>query len=205
MKKALLFPVVLLILLATGTAALGAGLLGGTDLMVTPTADTLNSGDVSLGLNFAENDRTYGNLDFGVARDFELGVAVYDNPWDTDLTLRGKYRLLRETASQPALAIGIQDIGADEISPYLVISKTFDGGFRGYLGAGGGSFDGLFAGLSKNFRVTGSQLKQVQLLVEADSHNVNLGTKFMFKEPVSINFGFIDMDRWVLGATLNFN
>lgn len=205
MKKALLFPVMLLILLTTGTAALGAGLLGATDLMVTPTANTLSPGNFGLGLNFVKDRQTYGNFDFGVTKDFEIGVAAYDNRHDTDLTLRGKFRLLRETASQPALAIGIQDIGDDDISPYLVLSKTFDSGFQGYLGAGGGSYDGLFAGLSKNFRVTGSQLKQVQLLVEADSHNLNLGTKLMFKAPVSINFGFIDMDRWVMGATFNFH
>jgi hypothetical protein len=58
MKKALLFPVVLLILLTTGTAALGAGLLGATDLMVTPTANTLSPGNIGLGLNFGKRQIT---------------------------------------------------------------------------------------------------------------------------------------------------
>ena len=209
MKKVLILVLILGLTLVTGSMALGKGLFGVTDLMVTPTTSMLSPGAFGLGLNVAEDDQFLGNLDLGLASDFEMGIAVYGykdahDSRDTDVTVRGKYRLLHENASQPALAIGIEDIGNDDFSPYLVLSKTFqESGVRGYLGAGGGSFDGLFAGISKNFKVTGGALKQVQLLLEADSHNLNLGTRLMLANQTSINFGLVDMDRWVIGATLH--
>ncbi len=209
MKKVLIFVLVLGLTFVTGSMTLGKGLFGVTDLMDTPTTATLGPGAFGLGLNVAEADQFFGNLDLGLANDLEMGIAFYGykdfyGSRDTDVTVRGKFRLLHESSSQPALAIGIEDIGNDDFSPYIVLSKTFqESGVRGYIGAGGGAFDGLFGGISKNFKVTGGAVKQVQLLLEADSNNLNVGTRLMLDNQTSINFGLMDMENWMIGATFH--
>ncbi len=209
MKKVFIFVLGLSLTLVTGSMALGKGLFGVTDLMVTPTTSTLSPGAFGWGLNVAEDHQFFGDLDLGLANDVEMGIALYGykdyyGSRDTDVTLRGKFRLLHESSSQPALAIGIEDVGNDDFSPYIVLSKTFqESGVRGYLGAGGGAFDGLFGGISKNFKVTGGAVKQVQLLLEADTNNVNVGTRLMLDNQIAINFGLVDMKNWIIGATFH--
>lgn len=206
------------LLLIPAGSAFGYGVFGSTDLMVTPSTTTLTPNSAGFALNLGEGDTTHFNLDFGLLPDLEVGLAVLDidddRPWsdggETYVTLRGKYRLLRETASAPALAVGVQDIGEEDldVSPYLVISKNLgsDLGVDGYLGVGGGSIDGIFGGLSKTFRISPAQrgrngLSQIQLILEFDSDNLNFASKFQIGPRAKINFGFYDMDSWVLGLT----
>lgn len=206
-----------LLLISSGTT-LGVGVFGSTDLMVTPSTATLSPNSAGFALNFAEGDVTCFNLDFGLIPDLEIGLSVMDydddRSWsdggETFVTLRGKYRLLRETTSAPALAIGIQDIGEEDLdaSPYLVISKNLgsDVGVDGYLGVGGGQIDGIFGGLSKTFRISPSQrgsnnLSKIQLILEFDSDNMNLVSKFQIGSRTKFNLGFYDMENWVMGIT----
>lgn len=181
----------------------GVGVLGATNLMITPTASTLNPNTMGVAVNLLEGDLSFFNFDYGLTRDLEAGAAIYHYPGYTDISLRIKYQLLGETRSGFGLAIGVEDLGQDEVSPYLTLSKYLaDVGVRGYLGFGGGGFDGPFAGLSKNFGVNGGgSLKQIQLFVEADSMNFNMGAKLMVGSQTKINFGLLDMDRWVVGVT----
>lgn len=206
------------LLLTSAGAAFGYGVFGSTDLMRTPSTATLSPNSASFALNFEEGDTTFFNLDFGLIPDLEVGLSVmdfdYEGPgWhydETYTTLRGKYRLLRETSSAPALAIGIQDIGEEDldVSPYLVISKNFGSDFNvdGYLGVGGGTIDGIFGGLSKTFRISpaqrgGNGLSKIQLILEFDSDNMNFASKFQIGSRTKINFGFYDMENWVMGIT----
>lgn len=198
-------------------AALGFGVFGSTDLMSTPSTATLSPSSAGFALDFGEGDTTFFNLDYGLLPDLEVGLSVIDldddRPWrdgETFITLRGKYRLLRETSSAPALAIGVQDIGEEEIdiSPYLVISKNLgpDLDVDGYLGVGGGGFDGIFGGLSKTFKISptqrgGNNLSQIQLILEFDSENMNFASRFQIGPRAKINFGFYDMENWVMGIT----
>lgn len=189
----------------------GAGVFGWTDLMYTPTPATLKPGVLGLGVNFHEGSLSFFNFDFGVTQNMEFGVAAfnypssYSYPSDTEVTLRGKYQVLHENKSNLGLAVGIEDLGRDDISPYVTLTKGFDEGMRGYLGVGGGSFDGLFGGFSKTFSLAKSssadQLSQVQLFLEADSIGLNIGTKLQLGATTRINFGLEDMDRWVMGVT----
>ncbi len=211
MKKIVgLVTVVVLALALAATSALGAGLYSQTDLMMLPTPDAIRSGDMALALNFMEDDFTQMNFDFGLLTDLEVGIAAYNFDHETDFSVRAKYQLLHEAKSQPSLAVGIQDIGEDDLSPYLVLGKTFaEPGIEGYLGAGGGYFDGLFAGISKTFKIgsarNNNQLQAVQVFAEAVSGDFNLGAKLRLKAPVVVNFGFYDMDRWVLGGTIDLH
>lgn len=212
-----LLTVIGLLLLPTG-AALGYGVFGPTDLMSTPSTMTLSPNSAGFALNFVEGDVTCFNLDYGLIPGLEVGLSVVDYDQDgpgwrydeTFITLRGKYRLLRETASAPALAVGIQDIGEEhiDVSPYLVISKNLgpDLNVDGYLGVGGGEIDGIFGGLSKTFKISPAQrgnnnLSTIQLILEFDSNDLNLASKFQIGSNTSINFGFYDLENWVLGIT----
>lgn len=207
MKKVISLILVFGLLLGISVLSLGYGVFEETDLMTTPTTTTLHQGVVGVAANFAEGKTFYVNCDIGLIPDLEAGVAVFNYPDQTYVSFRGKLRILRETSDSPALAVGIQDLGKDgNISPYLTISKSFpDVGIRGYIGAGGGNFDGIFGGLSKEFasvsRQKGSQLRSVVVFMEGDSHNLNVGAKFALGSNTKINFGLVDMRTWMLGAT----
>ena len=187
------------------SAAFGYGTLGETDQMYTPTPATLSQGSLGIGVNFAQDSLSYFNFDYGLVPDLEAGVAVFNYPDNTRITFRGKFRLLREDKDTPSLTLGIEDIGKDEeLSPYLTVGKTFsDVGIKGYIGVGGGGFDGVFGGLSKTFNTGSSRgsLRSVELYLEADSHALNLGTKLQVGSQTKINFGLVDMERWIFGAT----
>jgi hypothetical protein len=216
-KRFLTLTALIGLLLFPAGAAFGYGVFGSTDLMITPSSATLKPNSAGFALNFAEGDVTSFNLDYGLISDLEIGLSIInyedDRPWRDDLTyvtLRGKYRLLRETSSAPALAVGIQDIGEEDldVSPYLVISKNLgpDLDVDGYLGVGGGQIDGIFGGLSKTFTISPSQrggnnLSRIQLILEFDSDNLNLVSKFQIGPRTKINFGFYDMENWVMGIT----
>jgi hypothetical protein len=192
-------------LFGLSTVSFGYGVFEATDLMTTPTANTLHQGVLGIAANFAEGNLFFLNCDLGLVPDLEAGVSVFNYPGDTYISFRGKFRIIRETADTPALAVGVQDLGSNGVvSPYLTVSKSFsDVGIRGYIGVGGGNFDGLFGGISKEFITSQrkDQLRAVELFLEADSHNMNVGAKFAIGPQARINFGLVDMRNWILGAT----
>ena len=196
----------LVLLFSFTNLTMAAGVLGVTDLMYTPTTTTLAPGQVGAAINFAEDNLNYFNLDLGLVKDFELGVAAFHYPDNTDVSVRAKFRLLEEKRDTPGLAIGIQDVGTDDVSPYLVLSKHFsDAGIDGYIGAGGGWYDGIFGGINKAFYPSkGSGLNRIDLYVEGDSHRLNIGTKLALGSQIKLNLGLVDMDRWMMGATFLF-
>ena len=206
MRRICIFLCLMVMVLSITTVSLGQGILGSTDLMITPRTNTLVPGELGVAVNFGEGDWSNFNFDIGLAKDLEVGLVYYSSDdWD-DLTGRIKYRVLRESSDSPSLTIGVEDLGADEVAPYLVLSKTFaESGIQGYLGGGGGSFDGLFGGIIKTFKVANgkrdsSSLSQVQLILEGDSNGLNIGAKLGLGKQTTINFGLLDMDQWVLGV-----
>jgi hypothetical protein len=198
------------LLLATANVTMAAGVLGVTDLMYTPTTTTLGPNHVGVAVNFGEGELSCFNLDYGLVKDLEVGLAAYHYPDDTQFSIRGKFRLIQEDASNPGLAIGVEDLGSDDISPYIVLSKNFkDVGMDGYIGFGGGSFDGIFGGINKGFYLNHSsksinELSRIDLYLEADSNRLNIGTKLSLGPQAKINFGLVDMDSWMLGVTFLF-
>lgn len=192
---------VLLLLMTGATAVFGYGAVGETDLLITPTTRILNQNALGVAVNFTAGDYRFFNFDFGFTPELEAGLAISNNPDRTHLSFRGKYRLLRDTSNTPSLIVGIQDVGRGFISPYVTLGKVFyNTGVRGYLGVGGGSFNGVFGGISKTFHST--QGNNLELLLEADSYGLNLGGKLLFADSrAKVNFGLVDLDRWVLGLT----
>jgi hypothetical protein len=205
MKRFMVLILVCGLLFGISAVSSGYGIFEATDLMTTPTANTLRQGVLGISANFAQGNSFFLNCDLGLVPDLEAGVSVFNYPGDTYVSFRGKLRILREDADTPALAVGIQDVARDGVaSPYLTISKSFsDVGIRGYIGVGGGNFDGIFGGISKEFVTSNkrSQLRATELFLEADSHNMNVGAKFAIGSQMKLNFGLVDMRNWILGAT----
>lgn len=205
MKRLMILVLVFGLLFGVSAVSLGYGVFEATDLMTTPTANTLHQGVLGIAANFAEGNMFFLNCDLGLIPDLEAGISVFNYPGETYVSFRGKLRIIREGADTPALAVGVQDLGRNGVvSPYLSLSKSFpDVGIRGYIGVGGGNFDGIFGGLSKEFITSRKkgQLRALELFLEADSHNMNVGAKFAIGSQTKINFGLVDMRNWLLGAT----
>lgn len=205
MKRFMVLVLATGLLFGVSTVSSGYGVFEATDLMTTPTANTLRQGVLGVAANFAEGNLFFLNCDLGLVQDLEAGVSVFRYPGETYVSFRGKFRIIRETADTPAMAVGVQDLGSNGVvSPYLTISKSFsDVGIRGYIGIGGGNFDGIFGGISKEFVTSPKKgsLRAVELFLEADSHNLNAGAKLAIGSQARINFGLVDMRNWILGAT----
>ena len=187
---------VLLLFLTCGRAAWGMGRFGATDLMNVPTSGTLSDGGYGLYGNFSEGVSVLG-VDFGVATNLELGVtARVGNGWQ-DASLRVKYHLLSEKRDGFGLAVGIQDVGQYNISPYVVAGMTLTPGLMGYLGVGGGYIEGVFFGLS----MKANSLNGANLFLEYDSESMNLGGRFILANNLGLDVAFADLREVVVGLS----
>lgn len=185
------------VLIATwGQSALGFGRFGATDLMNVPTSGTLSEGAYGLHGNFSGGLAMLG-MDFGLVPDLELGVTAYigDN-WQS-ASLRAKYHLLTEKRDGLGLAIGLQDVGSDTISPYVVAGKTLAHGMQGYLGVGGGQMNGFFFGLDKEL----PSLRGARLFLEFDGQNINLGGRFKLAKNTGLDIGLAGLDSVAVGIS----
>jgi hypothetical protein len=113
-----------------------------TGLNIIPTADVLDPGVVSLqtqsigaGTPWASEAATAVLFEIGFGKGWEAGL---DHPLDDPDTWGNiKYRLWEETKARPALAVGLEAIGADiGIQPYVTAYKSF-GPTRVHFGAFG--------------------------------------------------------------------
>jgi hypothetical protein len=147
-------------LVLAGRASAAPSFFGPTGLLVIPTADALAQTGWNVHLHAIEDLTTYG-ANIGLGRGVELGVTGVDpEGGNTEAVFSGKYQFLMETATAPAVAVGVFDI-ADELDAdvgfYVVVSKSLNqllGGagqyrLRGHIGYGANSIfdDGLFGGL----------------------------------------------------------
>ncbi len=103
---------------------------------------------------------TYGAA-FGIIPNLEVSAVAVSVEDNTEVLLNGKYRLMSETATKPALVVGVMDATQsirDETSAFVLVSKNLTSWaegisgqvakpVKGTLGFGTGVFDGFFAGL----------------------------------------------------------
>ncbi|MGE5598113.1 MAG: hypothetical protein ACM3XS_01880 [Bacteroidota bacterium] len=184
------------LILAFGRSALAVGRFGATDLMYVPTSGTLADGAFGLYGNFSEGWTTLG-MDVGLVPNLEMGVVA--DIWQDvqQASLRAKFHLLVEKKDGFGLTVGVQDIGLDYISPYLVLGKTIANGVQGYLGVGGGWYNGVFCGL--NFQP--SSMRGHSLFLEYDSYTLNLGGRFRLSGGLGVDVGVEDLQHVVVGVS----
>ncbi len=192
---------IILIGLGSGPPATAKGVFSATDLISVPTNRTLAPGKYSLGVHVDEHSRAKVQIDLGVVDNFEFGVAVDLYRHTNDPSVRFKYRLIPETGDRFGLALGIQDIGKDQFSPYLVLGHRlapYD--LRWNAGIGGGELGGLFFGVSKVFPTT--QFPSVTLTGEYDAYGFNLGAKILMNKGLHLNVGVHDLETFMFGLTI---
>jgi hypothetical protein len=192
---------VLLALVSLATvrpAAAAPNFLGATGLLNTPTADVLRHREWNVHVHGTDDFVTYG-ANFGIVENLEIGVTAFDrnHGGGTDALINLKYRLLPETKSVPAIAVGAVDV-TDEFnvdpSIYLVVSKALGklssgaGGYqlRGHVGIGQGIYDGVFGGLDLILT------PRVMLIAEYDSDDFNAGVRFGLTPEVRADLGVLN-------------
>ncbi|HEY8392689.1 MAG TPA: hypothetical protein VIL83_08190 [Capillibacterium sp.] len=201
-KLSYLCLVVLVLLFGSAQSVAAKGLFGGSDFINTPTQRVLSTGAYTIGAHAGEDKWGRIQADFGLVTDFELGAAVDLNQHDNEFSARFKYRLIPESKNSFGLALGIQDIGKERFSPYVVIGSvisTYD--LRWNIGLGGGELGGLFFGMSKVFNP--QEFPQVTLIGEYDAYDLNLGAKILLNKGLLLDVAVIDMDQFVVGLTVS--
>lgn len=201
-QRCLMLIAIMFLSLVSGKAATAKGIFGGTDLINTPTNRVLAPGRYTLGAHLDEASRSQIQLDFGLAPDFELGAALNLGRNHHQFSVGFKYQLIAETRNSFGLALGIQDIGKDRFSPYVVLGHIlapYD--LRWNFGMGGGQLGGIFFGLSKAFNPP--EFPPVTLTGEYDGYGLNFGAKIQIKKGLLLNVGVLDLEDFVVGLTLS--
>jgi hypothetical protein len=191
-----LFPVLIMsmlicsMLIGPAGAVSGPSFNGYTGLLNVPTAYSLSLANYNAGVYF-DNHRTniVGNL--GLLPGLEVGAAsIKPEHAGAELTLNAKYELRGEGTIWPAIAVGVFDIADSfDVSPYMVASKSLTPIGRElfnpmiHVGVGGGSFDGVFAGISADIA------QKVTLMAEYDTEDVNIGARFWVSPNLSVSAG----------------
>ena len=141
--------------------------LGPTGNILTPDTLTAPASGFDIGYHFlsdfgGDTSIVHGNI--GLTPAIEVGASWRDSSGggSGELSVNGKWRFLDETATGPALAVGVLDLTSDAFnndpSIYFVISKNLTAvaedvangqskPLRGTLGIGGGFYDGIFGAL----------------------------------------------------------
>lgn len=138
--------VLLALLPLAACAPAGAqSLYGPGGLFLHPTASMPQKGRLTPGLLVlpqhnpdAGSTRTWisGSVDYGLTDDLELGATVVKVAgWDRDPSFGGyvKYRLMRETLTRPALAVGYTQLGFGDVNTriaFAALRKQFGIGRR---------------------------------------------------------------------------
>ena len=156
-----------------GSAVPALAVFGDYYLIESPTPYSLKVNRWEAGVHTFADGPWVAELHAGAAPGLTLGIDAVENDGGG---LEFKYQLLPGREGSPALALGIADIGRDQVSPYLVIGEKIPGSkdVRWHLGIGGGRFDGLFAGIDAGLNQGHGGLP-VELTAELVNSNLNIG------------------------------
>lgn len=208
MKKIIVLLTVILVFVAV-VPTFANSLQGMRGLIKIPIADTPPEGKFGLNFQVIGSKSSLG-ANYGLWENFEVYLNLdtktdFANP---EVTGGIKARVLRETRTQPSLAIGLKNQNL-----FVVASKTLDyqTNIRGHIGFGTGDnstkgFDGLFLGFSKLYNpitITSSGsstlIPVTNFKVEFFNNEINLGTDFKFNENFIVNIGIIDFEDLTYG------
>lgn len=183
--------------------------VGATGLLLLPSAYVQERSAVSAFIYGSDNFITGGAV-AGVLDKLEIGGTVLDpDGGSTEFLLNGKFQLIREEGSTPAIAVGVVDV-LDELggdpSWYVVASKYFTRAqteqrfaVKGHLGFGGGSLydEEIFAGaeLVLDQRWSG--------IAEYVNSDFNVGVRFA-KEGFAATLALFDLDDFGGGVSYSF-
>lgn len=157
-------------------------------------------------------------LQYGLVPNLEVGASLI-NSHGSDLALNGKYRLLAETATRPAVVAGVFDVtgSVDALSSdpgfYAAISKNItrfatdvagepSKPLRLTLGLGSGVFNGFFAGLDWTLEPRFSLMAEFfGGRLGGDKNVFNAGGRFAITDALRVDAGTIDFKDFTFGAS----
>lgn len=145
---------------------------------------------------------------YGLASNFEAGVSVLNNSGATNIAINGKYRIVTEDGSRPAVlvgvfdAAGIADIVNRNSSLYILVSKNMSsevsqiegapcGPIRLTLGIGSGVYNGAFGGVD--------WIPSSRWRIMADYANGKFGDE---QQMLNLGARYAIGDRWRLDAAI---
>lgn len=183
--------------------------LGPTGLLLTPTAEVLNTCAYNASLHSFEGDIEYA-ANYGIVPKVEVGFSRLP---DENTIINAKYNFLPETPRTIGASFGVMDLtGQEKTTLYAVASKTFPTcdelagiqDFRVNLGLAAGDSDtdiplsGLFGGVAIDLTPSAS------LMFEVDGHNFNYGAHYDFGHGIIGELGFVGPDHdFAIGASYN--
>lgn len=203
--------------LALSSPAAAQSLYGPGGLFLHPTASLPPKGRLTPGLLLlpqhnpeAGSTRTWisGSVDYGLTDDFELGATVVKVAgWDRDPSAGGyfKYRLMRESLTRPAVAVGYTHLDGGHVDTriaFLALRKQFGIGSRRLLVAHlGVQYADIVDGISRNqFQpYAGLELgitSRVSFIVEARPR-----LEHDFGTPLALTLAYRPSENWRLAIT----
>lgn len=179
--------------------------LGPTGLMFVPTADVLPNG----GFNFALNrawETNYLTFNMSLIDNLEFGVTALSGDGWSDTLANLKFRLMPETKTGPAVAVGVNDLADDDgRDAYVSLTKNLASvGFRGTIGLGS---DGLLAGISKELNAVSISKSGrggapgVTFMAELYDDDLNVGVNIGLSPELRAHVYLYDLNEAVLGLS----
>ncbi|MGQ9731601.1 MAG: hypothetical protein ACUVX8_10060 [Candidatus Zipacnadales bacterium] len=168
--------------------------LGSTGAVLTPTTDLPPVESFAVGYHWI-NDTfdSAAKLNVVPIKKLEVGLAYLDpaaGDMDEEVVFNAKYRLVEEDEDNPALMVGVWDIG-DELDQtwYGVISKRFEGEVPIVVnlgGASGDALDGFFGSIKLELH------EDVDVIGEYDSSELNFAVRIRPYTGVTIDLLTVD-------------
>lgn len=186
------------ILLVVAIPAFGASsFIGPSGTILTPDGIVVPSGTWEVGFHRFEvgDGVNVFSLNYGLVPNFEVGVAL-ENNGDDDFSVNAKYRIVQESATQPAVLVGMHNF-EDDTSVYILGSKTLSGQpITLNIGLGSGFYDGVFAGAEL---VVSPRARIMAEIVDSD---FNAGIRYALTDTIRLDAALIDLDDFAFGASL---
>ena len=221
--RVLIVLVVLCLVMAVSVQA-APSYLGPTGNILTPDTLTAPAKGFDIGYHFLSDtfgsdvDRSIVHGNIGLTPAIEVGLSWVDDnhggSGDSDLSVNGKWRFLEETATGPALAVGVLDLTSDAFdnndpSFYFVVSKNLTAvaedvangqskPLRGTLGIGGGFYDGIFAALDWTLA---PQLSVMAEYTQAGDNLFSGGVRWAATPEIRLDAALIDFTDFGAGIS----
>lgn len=194
-KKSLLVMILVFVLVVS----VNISVLAVGKLINIPTADLAGGKGAVYGEMRLDSFRQIGGV-YTVTPELEAGGIISFNDDNTELGLQAKTIFGRESTNEPAIAAGIR-----ENDLYFVVSKNIGMGFRGHLGVGNGTLDGLFIGFNKVVnpvnvsRDDQASIPAIDLMVEYVDRKMNIGARMNLQQDLRFDLSLVNLKHLRLG------
>lgn len=211
----------------SGAALASASYLSFTGNILTPNDNVLGPGDFSAdyhAFDLTHSARSMG-VAIGVTETLELGVARFDSDApgaDIQTVISGKYALLRESISMPAVTVGVVDALGD-LDPdgdpglFIVVGKNLTPAatglageplppIRGYAGFGTGIYEGFFVGADMSFsergKIIAEYISKIKVKDAIDNKSLfNVGARLSLTNELSGDIALINVEDLAFGIS----